>query len=662
MHQKYLVLAVVSLWPISGVVAAQRPIGAADTLAVKNIGEVAPSPDGRTIMFALGTIDLAANKTLEQLMRIQVGGGEPEPVKGTPEGAGSIRWSPDGSRIAFIAKADIGNAIYTLEVASEKLTRVCDYARSNGFLAHSGNMLAWSPDGQRIAFAGTIEPDAQAQDPLVVTRILYKTRTSFSDNRRTHIFVVAATGGEPRPLTTGTHDEHSIDWGGDGHEIVFLSNHEKDPDAVLNYDIFAVNVESGAVRQITHTSGVEMEPRVSPDGRSIAYTATKRKLTTIDSIAEDAHAWVVPMAGGQGKELNASLDRRASAVIWSPDGKSVMYTAGDHGSVLACRTFVSTEETSCKVGKGAQVGALAVARDGSIAFTMSREAMPPELFDIGVGGGEPKQLTHLNTEFASSHQLSAPQEFEFASFDGTRIQGWFYPALNASGRTPMILTIHGGPHGQFGYAFNPQAQFWAGRGYAVVAINPRGSSGYGQKFSDGSVDNWGGGDYKDLMAGVDRVLATHANIDPDKLFVTGGSYGGFMTNWVITQTNRFKAAVSVASVSDMISFYATSMYQDLVHAEFRGFPWADDNYALLWKWSPLAHVQNVTTPTMFLHGENDNDVHITQGEQMFTALRQRGIESELVRYPREGHGFREPKHRLDSTERTVAWFDRFLPK
>jgi dipeptidyl aminopeptidase/acylaminoacyl peptidase len=662
MHQKYLVLAVVSLWPIRGVAADQRPMSAADTLALKSISEVALSPDGRTIVFALGTIDLATNKTREQLMRIQVGGGEAEPVKGAPEGASNVRWSPDGRRIAFIAKSDKSNAIYTLEVDSGKLTRVCEYRRSNAFLAHSGNMLAWSPDGRAIAFVGTLEPDPPVQDPLVVTRILYKTRTSFSDNRRTHIYAVNANGGEPHALTSGAHDEHSIDWGGDGHEIVFVSNHEKDPDAVLNYDIFAVNVEGGAVRQITRTPGVETEPRVSPDGHSIAYTATKRNITTIDSVAEDAHAWVVPAVGGEGKELNASLDRRTSAIAWSPDGKSVMYTAGDHGSVLACRTFVSTTETSCKIGKGAQVGALAMARDGSMAFTMSKEAMPPELFGIGVSGGEPKQLTHLNTEFASSHQLTAPEEVEFASFDGARIQGWFYPALNASGRTPMILTIHGGPHGQFGYAFNPQAQFWAGRGYAVLAINPRGSSGYGQKFSDGSADNWGGGDYKDLMAGVDRVLGTHANIDPEKLFVTGGSYGGFMTNWVITQTNRFKAAVSVASVSDMISFYATSMYQDLVHAEFHGFPWADDNYALLWKWSPLAHLQNVTTPTMFLHGESDNDVHITQAEQMFTALRQRGIESELVRYPREGHGFREPQHRLDSTERTVEWFDRFLPK
>ncbi len=646
--------------------ATLRPLTAADTLAVKTITEIAPSPDGKTILFAVGTVDLAANRVREQLMRIAAAGGDPEPVKGAPEGATSVRWSPDGKRVAFIAAHDKSSAVYVLEPASGKLTRVCDYRRSNSFVSHAGNMLAWSPDGARIAFAGTMEPDPPVQDPLVVTRILYKTRTSFSDNRRAHIFVVSASSGEPRALTSGAYDEHSIDWGGDGREIVFLSNREKDPDAVLNYDIFAVNVGSGAIRQITHTPGVEMEPRVSPDGRSIAYTATKRKITTIDSVAEDAHVWMVAAAGGEGKELNASLDRRTSGIAWSADGKSVLYTAGDHGSVLGCRTFVSTSETSCRIGKGSQVGGLAAGRDGSMAFTMSGEAMPAELFRVDAsagGGGEPKQLTHINSEFAASHQLSKPEEVEFSSFDGTRVQGWFYPALNASGKTPMILTIHGGPHGQFGYAFNPAAQFHAGRGYAVLAINPRGSSGYGQKFSDGSVDNWGGGDYKDLMAGVDHVLAKHsATIDPAKLFVTGGSYGGFMTNWVITQTNRFKAAVAVASVSDMISFYATSMYQDLVHAEFRGFPWAGDNYALLWKWSPLAHVGNATTPTMFLHGENDNDVHITQAEQMFTALRQKGVASELVRYPREGHGFREPKHRLDAAERTVAWFDRYMPK
>ncbi len=662
MQISHFLTTIAALLSIQQLANAQRPFSAADTLALETIGEVAASPDGKTIVFSVSTIDLPANKTISRLIRISAVGGTPELLSSAPEGASSIRWSPNGERLAFIATREKTSAIYTLDIASGKALRVCDYRRSNSFLPHAGNMLAWSPDGKQIAFAGTMEPDPPEQDPLVVTRILYKSRTSFSDNRHTHIFVVPANGGEPHALTTGDHDEHSIDWGGDGSQLVFLSNHEPDPDALLNYDIFAVTVPGGTVRQITNTPGVEMEPRISPDGYSIAYTATKRKITTIDSVAEDAHAWVVPMAGGAGKEMNAGLDRRTSAIAWSPDSKSILYTVGDHGSVLGCTTFLRTDETSCAIGKGAQIGALAPGKDGSLAFTLSKPDMPAEVFRLDAGAREPRQLTHLNSQFIGAHQISKPEEIQFKSFDGAGVQGWLYPALKAAGRTPMILTIHGGPHGQFGYAFNASAQFYAGRGYAVLAINPRGSSGYGQTFSDGSVDNWGGGDYQDLMAGVDAVLKSHANIDPEKLFVTGGSYGGFMTNWVITQTNRFKAAVSVASVSDMISFYATSLYQDLVHAEFRGFPWAGDNYALLWKWSPLAHVKNATTPTMFLHGENDNDVHITQAEQMFTALRQRGIESELVRYPREGHGFREPKHRLDATTRTVEWFDRFQAK
>jgi dipeptidyl aminopeptidase/acylaminoacyl peptidase len=290
---------------------------------------------------------------------------------------------------------------------------------------------------------------------------------------------------------------------------------------------------------------------------------------------------------------------------------------------------------------------------------MSTPGLPAELYRLDANSHTPRQLTRLNRDFAAQHQLSKPETLWFRSFDGKQIQGWLYPALNATGRTPLILSIHGGPHGSFGFGFNPQFQFFAGSGYAVLAINPRGSSGYGQRFSDGCINDWGGGDYHDLMAGVDYVLATHQNIDPAKLLVTGSSYGGFMTNWVITQTKRFKAAVASASLSNLISFYATSLYQDLVHAEFDGFPWIGRNYETLWKWSPLAHVAQVSTPTLFLHGEQDNDVHITQAEEMYTALRQRGLDAVLVRYPREGHGFREPNHRLDAATRTIDWFNRF---
>lgn len=212
----------------------------------------------------------------------------------------------------------------------------------------------------------------------------------------------------------------------------------------------------------------------------------------------------------------------------------------------------------------------------------------------------------------------------------------------------------------FGYGFDFADQVEAAHGYAVLYINPRGSAGYGQAFSDGCVNDWGGGDYKDLMAGLDYAIAHNTWVDPEKLGITGISYGGYMTNWAITQTQRFKAAVPISSLSNLISFYGTSLYQDLIHAEFNGFPWDSDNYAKLWERSPLAHVKNANTPTMFVHGEQDNDVSITDAEQMYIALSRRGIEAEFLRYPREGHGLHEPLHRIDHLNRSLDWFDRHL--
>ncbi len=222
----------------------------------------------------------------------------------------------------------------------------------------------------------------------------------------------------------------------------------------------------------------------------------------------------------------------------------------------------------------------------------------------------------------------------------------------------MILSIHGGPHGMYAYSFNFTAQVLAARGYAVLLINPRGSSGYGQKFSDGCVGDWSGSDYRDLMKGVDEALARFTFLDGQRMGVMGGSYGGYMTNWIVTQTERFKAAVASASLANLISFYATSLYQDLIHAEFNGYPW--DNYEPLWDRSPLKHIKKAHTPLLLIHGEQDHDVHITQAEEMYTALRMRGVETVLVRYPREGHGFGEPRHRYDQLVRTLEWFDRRL--
>ncbi|MGH9720007.1 MAG: S9 family peptidase [Bryobacteraceae bacterium] len=626
---------------------------------IQQIGEAQISPDGATIVFTVSTGDVAANKTVTRLMRID-GDSAARVLEGAPDGASSLRWARDSRRLAFIAGAEGKNAIWVLDTGSGKVTRACDFARPNSFLSKAGNSLAWSPDGARLAFTGTTEPEPGPQDPLVITRILYKTRTAFSDNRRSHIFVVDAAGGAPKQLTRGEYDEHSIDWGGDGREIVFLSNRAPDSDARLNYDIFAVDV-AGADRQLTRTPGVEMDPKVSPDGKWISYLATKRALTTIDSVAEDAHLWAIPMQGGAGRELNGRLDRRTSSHEWTPDSRSIVHAIGDRGRIALYRIPATGGHAEAIFDDLAQAGPLSIARGtGTVVFGISTLTMPRELFRLASNDAKPQRLTHLNDALMAEWKPVEPEGVAFRSFDKTSVEGWLYRPRDDAGDAPLILSIHGGPHGMFGYGFSAPFQLFASRGYAVLAVNPRGSSGYGQKFSDGCVNDWGGGDYKDLMGAVDYVLTSKRGLDRNRLGVTGASYGGFMTNWVITQTPRFKAAVSVASLSNLISFYATSLYQDLVHAEFNGFPWDGENFATLWKWSPLAHVKRVSTPTLFLHGERDNDVHITQAEEMYTAMRQRGLEAVLVRYPREGHGLREPKHQADSLTRTLAWMDRFL--
>lgn len=293
---------------------------------------------------------------------------------------------------------------------------------------------------------------------------------------------------------------------------------------------------------------------------------------------------------------------------------------------------------------------------------MSSPTKPAEVYTFDQTHWKPSRLTFFNSLAADQWQFIAPLEIKCRSFDDLAIEGWLTIPRGATKdkKCPLILNIHGGPHGMHSNAFSAQTQLLAERGYAVLALNPRGSTGYGQRFADGCFNDWGGGDYKDLIAGLEFALKKYPELDGERLGVTGGSYGGYMTNWAITQDNRFKAAVSYAGLSNLISFYATSLYQDLIHVEFGGKPW--EKYDVLWDRSPLKHIKKAKTPTLLLHGENDFDVHITQAEEMYTALKWLGVETVFVRYPRQGHGATEPRQQLDILERTVAWFDRHLKK
>jgi dipeptidyl aminopeptidase/acylaminoacyl peptidase len=698
----------------------RRALAPVDILRVANVNDAQISPDGQWIVYTVSTITGSESTSTLWLARVGVDFAAPAitplpsgPQRGRPvilsDGLGTRaaptrllpagwngsnpRWAPDSSKIAFSGSHDEQRGVWVVNLERREPRLVVSPQNTNFFITYAGESLAWAPDSKRIAYiSATEEPSvardpitgAQLDDPRVIDRLQYKSRTSFSDNRRTHVWITSIDRPEPRQLTSGAFYDHAITFSPDGNEIAFLSNREPDPDANNNSDIFAVDLH-GEVRQITSTKGCEYEPVWSPDGKWIAYTATRRDVTTIDSVAEDTHVWVIAAGGGTGRELSGKLDRRARSPRWSSNSHRVLFLAGDAGqtilfgvdtasdddvrplfeSYFSTRLPVSTLEPSGPRRGRLQVSSFSLTGRNQMSFialTIAHSISPAELWlgRVALSDQRILQLSNHNDDLARNNLLSEPEIFTTRSFDGTPVQGWLMKPIGwrEDRKYPLILTIHGGPHGMFGWAFNPTFQVYAGRGYAVLYLNPRGSSGYGQKFSDGTLNEWGGGDYKDLMAGVDEALRKYPWLDRDRMGVTGGSYGGFMTNWIITQTPRFKAAVAVASLSNLISFYSTSLYQDLIHAEFGGFPW--DNYDLLWQWSPLRYVRQAQTPTMFLHGEQDNDVHITQAEEMYMALKRRGVDSVLIRYPREGHGLREPKHRVDALERTMAWFDRYL--
>jgi dipeptidyl aminopeptidase/acylaminoacyl peptidase len=640
------------------------------------------------------------------------------------------RWSPDGKWIAFYSSRDKKDGLWIVSADGGEPKLATYVVRTNFFLNKAGESFSWSPDSKQIAFLSSPEVLSQSaptenttalqqagipaqvlrplsreeieklpvevremifraqgqamgvrptspvesalsalpEDPRVITRLQYKSRTAFSDNLQSHIFTVDLATKQLRQITTGLYYEHSINWSPKGDEIVFVSNHEPDPDRVNNSDLFTVNVNNFAIRQLTKTKGCEWQPVFSPDGSEIAYLATKREVTTIDSVAEDSHAYVVSAQGTNAIELAQGLDMRVSTVKWWRDGRRVVTAAANKGYTVLFLMDKSKADVLLEraIGIDSQVTSFSISSKPEIVYTANEVSHPPEVYIQRVEPmSQARLLSKTNDSFRATLNFSPMNEFRFKN-DGFEAESWLIAPFNLDEhkKYPVILSIHGGPHGMHGYSFNANAQALAAQGYAVLLINPRGSSGYGQKFADGCINDWGGGDYRDLMKGVDVALEKFPFLDKDRMGVMGGSYGGYMTNWIVTQTDRFKAAVTSASLSNLISFYSTSLYQDLIHAEFSGpagnMPW--DNFDLLWERSPLKHIKKAKTPLLLLHGEQDNDVHITQAEEMYTALRMRGVDSVLVRYPREGHGFREPRHREDSLARTIQWFDRYLKK
>ncbi len=590
----------------------------------------------------------------------------------------SPRFSPTGAHHVFKSDDDEGNyGIFVFDVAKQEYEFLAPVREAGTFLGHRAERnYVWSPDGLEIAYISA-GPDstvavqdrsdaAQGDDepawaPIVTNRLLFKTRTTLSSDLRSHIFVVSVTGGEPRQLTDGEYDEHSIDWSPDGRHIVFVSDRSADPDDVHYNDLWTVDVADGTVRRLTETAGPEFVPRYSPDGRWIAFLGADRPINTRDSPMETDHLKLIPAGGGTVRNLTLPLDRRLVAFAWSGDSEHLFFTVHDQGSIALYRVDLEDGVIHPVVTGQLRIAGFEVSPTmDRIVYRDETSERGRELHVVNFDGSWHRQVTRVQDPFIANVPVAVADTFWFRSFDGTPVQGWltkpvpFDPDL----RYPTLLEIHGGPHSDRGYmVYVWPTQPMANRGYAVVQINPRGSVGYGQDFADGTLRDWGGGDYRDLMVGMDEVISRNSWVDPDRLGVMGYSYGGYMTNWVITQTDRFQAALAGGSVSNLISFYGTSIYQLLIETEFPGEVW--ENYELLWDRSPLKYVANVTTPTLFVHGDADNDVPIAQAEEMYVALRKLGVESQLVRYPEVGHMLGDSSF-LDLVDRTAAWFDTFL--
>jgi dipeptidyl aminopeptidase/acylaminoacyl peptidase len=679
--------------------AGKRPFAFDDLMALKRVGDPVISPDGRWVMFSAVDVDLQANKKTSHLWIVPLAGGDSRQITSHAAGEARGRWSPDGKKLLFVSGRDGSSQIWVSDFDSANGKAFSDPRKITTISTEADGAL-WFPDGKSILFTSEVYPECNGDDAcnkgkddthsaskvkaMVFDRLFYRHWNHYTNYKRSHLFVVSAEGGAVRDLTLGDHDVPPFSLGGqdgyaispDGQEVAFSSNHDEVEAISTNNDIFIVPTAGGTPKKISDSPGSDTAPLYSPDGKFLAWRTQSRGGYESSSI----RLAIYDRRSGEIRVPTEGVDRWVESIVWTPDSHHVYFTSEDKGEIPIYRVSersavldrkpgdkplpVADHYPVAEIARGAN-DELALTPDGkTLVFTRMSVRAPNEIYKLDIGGKEAVQLTHLNEPVLSQVSMQPVESFWFTGAELAKVQGFLLkpPDFDPQKKYPMKFLIHGGPQGQWGdeWSYRWNAELFAASGYLVVMINPRGSTGYGQDFIDGINGDWGGKPFIDLMRGLDYVEKTYPFVDRDRECALGASYGGYMINWIMGHSNRFKCLVSHDGMFNADSAYGSTEELWFNEWEFKGQPWTNrDTYT---KWSPHLYAGQFKTPTLVVHGQLDYRLDVSEGFQLFTTLQRLKIPSKMLYFPDEGHWVLKPLNSQLWYKTVNGWVDSYLKK